>query len=156
MNIFFRPEEAMSDNWQKLVSLYKNLFCSWEILNYILSKQNEKHPLTSCSLFDWLYVLSTIDMFIVAFSSAMVDLGNNILKILYNIKFMSLPISILYASFVLFLLVLHSNIVNITDSMLSNVKVCILTGSELLFSTQLGMAIGTSSFLCTSCICLGC
>ena len=27
-NIFFRPEEAMFDDWQKLVSTNKNLFCS--------------------------------------------------------------------------------------------------------------------------------
>ena len=26
-NIFFRPEEAMFDNWQKLVSINKNLSC---------------------------------------------------------------------------------------------------------------------------------
>ena len=36
----------MFDNWRKLVSLHKNLFCSREILTYILSKQNEKYPLT--------------------------------------------------------------------------------------------------------------
>ena len=29
-NIFFRPEEAMLDNWQKLVSLIQNVSCSRE------------------------------------------------------------------------------------------------------------------------------
>ena len=27
INIFFRPEEAMFENWQKLASLLKILFC---------------------------------------------------------------------------------------------------------------------------------
>ena len=37
-NIFFRPEEAMFENWRKLVSSNKNWPCSWE--NHLLHKSN--------------------------------------------------------------------------------------------------------------------
>ena len=72
--------------------------------------------LPSCSMFDWLYVLSTIDLFILAFNSTMVNLGNGILKILNGIRFPYLPVSILYTCFVLFWLVLNSfSLLNTTD-----------------------------------------
>ena len=45
-------------------------------------------------MFDLLYVLSNMDLFIVAFNSAMVDLGISILKAVKNIKFPSLPMFI--------------------------------------------------------------
>ena len=54
--------------------------------------------------------------------------------------------------FVLFWLVLDSNLVNVTDFMVWNVKDFTLTEWKLLlFSTWLGM--GTSSSLCVLCIC---
>ena len=48
-------------------------------------------------MFNWLYVLCTIDLFLVAFDSTMVDLGNSILKTLNGSKFPSLPMPILFA-----------------------------------------------------------
>ena len=46
INIFFRPEEAMFENWQKLVSLLKIvLFLRESILHDV--KQNEKYPYTT-------------------------------------------------------------------------------------------------------------
>ena len=50
----------------------------------------------------------------------MVDIGNSILKTLKGIKFLSLPVSILYTIFVLFWLVLNSSLVNITNFVLWN------------------------------------
>ena len=47
-------------------------------------------------MFDWLYVLGTIDLFIRAFNFALFDLWNSILKIVNGIIFSSLPVSILY------------------------------------------------------------
>ena len=44
LNILFRPEEAMFDNWQKLVSLYKYLVLFLRKLNLHDVKQNEKYP----------------------------------------------------------------------------------------------------------------
>ena len=61
----------------------------------------------SCSMFDKLHVLSTADLFILAFNSAIVDLGNSIFKIQNGIIFPSLPVSISYAIFTLFWLVLR-------------------------------------------------
>ena len=31
VNIFLRPGRSLVGNWQKLVSKFKNKFCSWEI-----------------------------------------------------------------------------------------------------------------------------
>ena len=44
INIFFRPEEAMLENWRKLISLLKN--CVLFLRNFKLHdvKQNEKYP----------------------------------------------------------------------------------------------------------------
>ena len=53
-------------------------------------------------MFDRLYVLSTIDQFIVAFNSTVANLGNSILKTLNGTRFLSLLVSFLYAIFVLF------------------------------------------------------
>ena len=68
--------------------------------------------LPSCSTFDWLYVLSPIDLFIVAFNFTIIDLGNSITL---NGKFPSLPVSTLCGFFVLFWLVPDYNLVNITN-----------------------------------------
>ena len=50
----------------------------------------------------WLYFLSIIDLLIVAFNSGIIYLGNSIAKTLNGIKFLALPVSILYAIFVYF------------------------------------------------------
>ena len=106
-------------------------------------------------MFDWLYVLSNIDVFIMAFNSTMVDLGSSILKNPNVIRFPSLSVPILYAIFGLSWLVINSDLVNITDFIPWNFKDFILTESRLLFlSPQL--CTRTSSSLCISCICLGC
>ena len=54
INIFFRPEEAMFENWQKLVSLLKNfvLFLKKSKLQDV--KQNEKYPYAYLTIF-WTY-----------------------------------------------------------------------------------------------------
>ena len=110
--------------------------------------------LAGCT-FEWLYVLSTTDLFTVAFNCAIIDLGNSILKPLNAIKFPSLPVSILYANLFLFWLQLCSNSVNFTNFMLLKVKDFILIESKLLLlSSQSGT--GTSPSLWVSCICLGC
>ena len=57
----------------------------------------------------------------------MVDIGNSILKTLNDINLPSLPLSTLYATFVLFGLVLDSRLMNITDYVLWNVKDFTLT-----------------------------
>ena len=88
----------------------KNLHLIHLLLCLILTKH-----LLSCSKFDWLYVLSMIDLYIVAFNSAIVDLRNSMLKTWNGIKFPSLPMSILYTIFALFWLILDSSLVNITD-----------------------------------------
>ena len=43
-NIFLRPEEAMTEIWQKLVFKLKFKFCSRENQPNTFRKQNEKHP----------------------------------------------------------------------------------------------------------------
>ena len=78
-------------------------------------------------MFDWLYVLSTIVLFIIAFTSAMGDIGNSILNTLNGIKFPLVPVSILYAFFVPFWLVIDACSVNITEYILWNIKDVILT-----------------------------
>ena len=49
LNIFPRPEEAMFDNWQKIVSLYKYLVLFLRKLNLHDVKQNEKYPYAKIS-----------------------------------------------------------------------------------------------------------
>ena len=49
--------------------------------------------LLSCFMFDWLYVLSTINFFIIAFYSTISDVGNSILKDLNIIRFLSLSLA---------------------------------------------------------------
>ena len=111
--------------------------------------------LLSHSMFNWLYVLNMIDLFIIAFNSAIVDLGNSILKIQNGIKFLLLPLSILYAIFTLFWLVLDSSLVNITDFMPWNIKDFILTESKLLLLSS-WLCTVTSFSLCLPCMHLGC
>ena len=109
---------------------------------------------TGLSLFDWLYVLSMIDLIIVLFNSAIANLGNNILKTWNSMKFPSLHVSILYAICALFWLVPNSSLVYMTDFTLWNVQDFILTESELLLlSSQFGTV--TTSSLCVSCMHLG-
>ena len=72
-----------------------------------------------CFKHDWLIYF--------CIQSAIVDIGNSILKIWNGIKFQSLPVSILYAVFALFWLVLDSSLVNITDFMIWNIKDFLLT-----------------------------
>ena len=71
--------------------------CILHICDYVLSL------LSTCEvvLFS-LYFLNTIDLFIVAFNSAIADLGNSILKTQNGFKFPSLPVFILYTILVLF------------------------------------------------------
>ena len=105
--------------------------------------------------FVFIYVLSMIDLFIVAFNSVIVGFGNNILNTQNGIRFPSIPVSILYAILTLFWPVYNSSLLNITDFMLWNVKGFILTESKLLLlSSQFGTV--TSSSLCISCMHLGC
>ena len=86
--------------------------------------------------------------------SAMVDLGNSILKTKNDIKFQSLPMPICMQFLFLFGFYSVLSLVNITDFMLWNIKGLILTESNLLLlSTWLGTE--TSSSLCISCMCLG-
>ena len=88
------------------------------------------------------------------FNSTIVYPGNSILKNQKRIKFLSLPVSILYKIFALFWSVLNSSLVNITDFMLWMVKDFIFTESKLLFSSQFGTL--TFSSLYILCMYLSC
>ena len=104
------------------------------------------------------YVLSIIYLFIVAFNSAKIDLGNSItlngIKFLHYLCLFVCIFYILHATFIISWLVLDSTLVNIIDFILWNIKDFILTESNfLLLLTWLGT--GTSSSLCVSCMHLG-
>ena len=99
---------------------------------------------TYCSLLQLLYVFSTVTLFLVAQNASIVDFGNNILN---GSRLPSASESILYVMHALLWLVLDSNMVKITDFMLSKVRYCILTKSTLLSWWSFFISCGSSSCL---------